>query len=122
MADDEKKIIIDEDWKSQVEAEREAARKQDAEPEAQPDAPQEATPDADPQAPDDYEMPPASFSMLVTSFATQTEMKVHVILVAPSGACFNLTSKNHATAKIDTHLSANCLSVYISAESMKFDL
>ncbi len=54
---DEKKIIIDEDWKSQVEAEKETLAKEQSE---QANAP------AEPQA-----MPPASFEMLVTSLATE---------------------------------------------------
>ena len=54
---DEKKIIIDEDWKSQVEAERESLAKEQSE---QANAP------AEPQA-----LPPASFQMLLTSLATE---------------------------------------------------
>jgi hypothetical protein len=57
---DEKKIIIDEDWKSQVQAEKEAAQK--------PAAPEPAAGDQDPQ------MPPASFEMLVTTLATEALM------------------------------------------------
>jgi hypothetical protein len=60
---DEKKIIIDEDWKSRVAAEKEAlAREQSA---ASEDA-QEAAPE--PAAPP---LPPASFEMLVTTLATE---------------------------------------------------
>lgn len=53
----EKKIFIDEDWKSQVEAEKEALAH---EPEKDP---------AQPTFPND--MPPASFEMLVTTFASE---------------------------------------------------
>ena len=54
---EDKKIIIDEDWKSQVEAEKEnLSQEQSAEGEAP----------ADPQ-----ELPPASFEMLLTSLATE---------------------------------------------------
>ncbi|MDZ4658249.1 MAG: DUF1844 domain-containing protein [Bythopirellula sp.] len=54
---DEKKIFIDEDWKSQVEKEKETfAQKAAAEPAAE----------ADP-----YNLPPASFEMLVTTFASE---------------------------------------------------
>jgi Domain of unknown function (DUF1844) len=61
---DEKKIIIDEDWKSQVLAEKEAATKP-----AAPESPgQPAAADQDPQ------MPPASFEMLVTTLATEALM------------------------------------------------
>ncbi|NOY41594.1 MAG: DUF1844 domain-containing protein [Planctomycetes bacterium] len=52
---DEKKIIIDEDWKSQVASEKETLAQE----------PQEAEPPAANQ------MPPASFEMLLTTFATE---------------------------------------------------
>ena len=54
---EEKKIIIDEDWKSQVEAEKETLAKEQSE---QAEAPTE---------PQDF--PPASFEMLMTSLATE---------------------------------------------------
>src|SRR3954451_10826191 len=59
---DEKKIIIDEDWKSQVQAEKAAAsHPAPAEPEA-------------PAAASDPPMPPASMEMLVTTLATEALM------------------------------------------------
>lgn len=78
----EKKIIVDEDWKSQVEAEKEELRrreevaKTDSEKETKPDAAANATTSAgaapaDDAGAEDFELPPASFPMLVTSFATQ---------------------------------------------------
>ncbi len=54
---DEKKIIIDEDWKSQVKAEKETLAKEDSE---------QTKATAEPQA-----LPPASFEMLLTSLATE---------------------------------------------------
>jgi hypothetical protein len=57
----DKKIIIDEDWKAQVEAEKEAIKQQES---AAADQPQ--------QSADDLEMPPASFPLLVTTLATQS--------------------------------------------------
>lgn len=65
MADDEKKIFIDEDWKSQVAREREQARQQ-----------QESEPAESPSSAEDAEGEPmqvaeASFSGLVNSLATQ---------------------------------------------------
>lgn len=61
---EEKKIIIDEDWKSQVQAEKEAAAKQ--EPGAT------AAPRADSTAPpDDFPMPPASLEMLLSTLVTE---------------------------------------------------
>ena len=60
---EEKKIIIDEDWKSTVQAEKEALANEDnAEP--APSA------DAGPQ------MPPASLEMLLTSLATEAMMSM----------------------------------------------
>ena len=65
MSDDEsRKIIIDEDWKSQVETEREQLKQKADEPandvEAQPAS-----------AGAEGEIPPASFQFLVSSIATQ---------------------------------------------------
>jgi hypothetical protein len=57
---DEKKIIIDEDWKSQVAAEKEAARQQ----------PKPAAA-AQSGAGGNAEMPPASLEMLVTTLVTE---------------------------------------------------
>jgi hypothetical protein len=56
----EKKIIIDEDWKAQVEAEKEAAKERET-----------ATADQPQASPEGMEMPPASFPLLVTTLATQ---------------------------------------------------
>ena len=53
----DKKIFVDEDWKNQVEAEKEALAKE-------PEAGKAAEP-----GPND--LPPASFEMLVTTFATE---------------------------------------------------
>ena len=75
---DEKKIIIDEDWKSQVQAEKEAAAKKTAsepaigEPAGTVDdvAEEQAqgAPSGSQAAP---QLPPASFEMLVTTLATE---------------------------------------------------
>jgi hypothetical protein len=62
---EEKKIIVDEDWKSQVQAEKEALEHQKT--------PQPRSPDhngADPQ------MPPASFEMLLSTLATEAMMSL----------------------------------------------
>jgi len=61
---EEKKIIVDEDWKAQVQAEKEAARH---EKEADADAPKAESPGDT----DTGEIPPASFSTLVVTLATQ---------------------------------------------------
>jgi Domain of unknown function (DUF1844) len=57
---DEKKIIIDEDWKSQVQAEKEAAKQ-----------PAASAKPASTAAPGDMQMPPASLEMLVTTLVTE---------------------------------------------------
>jgi hypothetical protein len=61
MSDSEKKIIVDEDWKAQVEAEKEAVRH-----------PQEGdTKQAEPTDMPDGQLPPATFPFLCTTLATQ---------------------------------------------------
>jgi len=64
MAED-KKIIIDEDWKSQVAAEKEAAQKEATQ---QPTA---ASAKSGGAASGDMQMPPASLEMLVTTLVTE---------------------------------------------------
>jgi hypothetical protein len=65
---DEKKIIIDEDWKSQVAAEK-AQQEKPAEP-----------PAAGPQSlPPDFEMPPASWELLLTTLATEAMIGLGLI-------------------------------------------
>jgi hypothetical protein len=61
---DEKKIIVDEDWKSQVQAEKEQAAK------AQPAMSEESTVAA-PESHGDAAMPTASFELLLTMLATE---------------------------------------------------
>ena len=71
---EEKKIIIDEDWKSQVEAEKEAAKVPPAdEPAAAADAPAD-TGAADAGNMEDPPMPPASFTILISTLATEAMM------------------------------------------------
>lgn len=57
---EEPKIIVDDDWKSQVEQEKEQLKSKE---------PAEAAPDAEKDFP--QEMPPASFPMLISTLATQ---------------------------------------------------
>ena len=59
---EDRKIIVDEDWKSRVKAEREA--------QSQADPPDKA-PDAQERSEESGQLPPASFSFLVTTLATQ---------------------------------------------------
>jgi len=58
---EEKKILIDDDWKSQVAAEKEELKREAEELPTEPTQPQ----------PQPQEMPPASFEMLMTMFATE---------------------------------------------------
>ena len=75
---DDKKLIIDEDWKTQVQAEKEAAAKKvhASEPAAEPALAGAAEPGAPLTDADDHDhdppMPPASFEMLVSTLATET--------------------------------------------------
>jgi len=58
---DEKKIIVDEDWKSQVAAEKEELKREQSSAKA-PENPATTPPSA---------LPEASFALLITSFATE---------------------------------------------------
>ncbi len=91
MTDDqgEKKIIIDEDWKSQVEAEREEAEKKRQE---------EASPEK--QTPDAGQMPPASFEMLITTMATEAMISLEQIPHPVTGK--PMQNLDHAKYFIDT--------------------
>ncbi len=75
----EKKIIIDEDWKSQVEAEREAARLAEeaakAEKPAEPKKPAETQASAGARGP----LPPASLSFLVSTLYLQGAMSLGLL-------------------------------------------
>ncbi len=83
----EKKIIIDEDWKNQVEAEREEVG-------GQQDAPGEQ------DAPASGQMPPASFDMLITTMATEAMVSLGQMPHPGTGqAAANL---DHARYFIDT--------------------
>ncbi len=98
---DEKKIIIDEDWKTQVQAEKEAAKHAGDSPIGEPaSAGERAAPGTTTAPPHDPPMPPASFEMLVTTLATEA-------LVALGQVPHPATNKaelhrNHAQYIIDT--------------------
>jgi hypothetical protein len=66
---DEPKIIVDEDWKSKVEAEKEAFKHTPAEA-AQSAAGEGSAPAIEPQ------LPPASFEVLVSMLATQASIEL----------------------------------------------
>ncbi len=60
MSDDEPKIIVDDDWKSQVEQEKAQLAQEEAEKTTEPEA-------SDPT----HQLPPASFVILVSTISTQ---------------------------------------------------
>lgn len=78
MAND-KKIIVDEDWKARVQAEKEDAAKSQA-----AEAPEAGSPAAAHDT-GDIAMPPASFEMLVSSLATETLMALGAVPSPLSG-------------------------------------
>lgn len=96
MSDQErsKKIIVDEDWKSQVEAERQQQEEQRQE--------QPPTSDEQPQQQGDrpMEFPPASFGMLLTSLASEAMIALGQIPHPVSGE--TEVSLDHARYLIDT--------------------
>ena len=59
---EEPRIIVDEDWKSQVEREKEELKKQEQTGQSQ---------SADSQSVDDFPLPPASFGVLLSTLVTQ---------------------------------------------------
>ena len=106
MSNEEKKIIIDEDWKSQVEAEKEAAAQQAAsQPSAQAggsdaaEAVDSDTADA-PSTPEDPQMPPASIGMLMSSLATEAMISMGVVPHPATGEV--MVRRNQAKYLIDT--------------------
>ena len=89
----EKKIIIDEDWKTQVEAEKESLKREGAsKPEDKPaDVPQDAG---------NMPMPPASFEMLLSTLATEAMISLGAIPHPATGK--NQAHPDQAKYLIDT--------------------
>ena len=70
---EEKKIIVDEDWKTQVQAEKEAAKQ------AKTEEPTETPSDASADSPgQDVPLPPASLEILIGSLATQAMVSLGI--------------------------------------------
>lgn len=98
------KIIIDEDWKSQVQAEKEAEQAKTADSPAA----SEATADdssahqatVDQQAAEDPVMPPASLEMLLTTLATEAMMSLGQLPHPVTGE--TTVRRNQAKYLIDT--------------------
>lgn len=108
---EDKKIIIDEDWKSQVEAEKSAAQQSPDEP--QPSESDQPSPPADPVAntqnpaepiagetPADPPMPPASLGMLMSSLATEALISMGQMPHPATGQV--VKARNQAKYLIDT--------------------
>jgi hypothetical protein len=92
---DEKKIIIDEDWKSQVEAERaEAAKAKSAKTETP------AATDKDESETTDPPMPDASFELLLTTLATEALVALGQVPHPVTGK--TQVERNQAKFLIDT--------------------
>ena len=90
MPDDDKRIIIDEDWKARVQREKEEARKQPAEAEQAPSK-EESAGDRSAEA---------SFSTLVSTLAAQTLFSLGFI--APEGSERVVVDVGQAKFLIDT--------------------
>jgi hypothetical protein len=90
---EEKKIIFDEDWKSQVEAEKEAL-KHEAE------SGQKGKPAADERDLADPPMPPASFDLLLSTLAT--EAMVALGMIPHPATTESQLRRNQAKYLIDT--------------------
>ncbi len=88
---DEKKIIIDEDWKSQVQAEKEQAAKE---------KPTAAEASSDSSEGIDPPMPPASFELLLTTLATEALVALGQVPHPVTGKA--QTQRNQAKFLIDT--------------------
>ena len=67
------KIIVDDDWKSQVQAEKEALKDHEEEDHEEEDQDEEDQDESEQKQSEDapLELPPATFPILVTTFATQ---------------------------------------------------
>ncbi len=98
---EEKKIIIDEDWKSQVEAEREAAKQEPASETTDSEATTPTEPAAEGAVdPNDPPMPPASIGMLMSSLATEALISMGQFPHPVTGE--TTTRKNQSKYLIDT--------------------
>lgn len=98
-AGDEPKIIVDSDWKSQVQAEKEKLKQEEAKKSGQDEA---AAASAEPN-PEEFqygEIPPASFVMLVTTLATQAAAALGQIPEPTTGK--PIVNKRLAKHLIDT--------------------
>jgi hypothetical protein len=96
---DQKKLIVDEDWKSQVQAEKQQAQQGSsaAAGSASANKPSNAR---EPQEPADFQMPPASFELLLTTLGTEALMAMGQLPHPGTGQTH--VHRNQATYLIDT--------------------
>ena len=96
----EKKIIVDEDWKSQVAAEKEALRQEQQQQPPQAPSPQPAAAEADASQEDNVPLPPPSLTLLANSLYLQAAISLGLLPNPLSGKTeVNLPQAKHA---IDT--------------------
>jgi hypothetical protein len=99
---EDKKIVVDEDWKAQVQAEKEAAG-EPASPRLSASKSAGGTKSVDPNAGgehQDLQMPPASFEMLVTTLASEALAALGQFPHPVTGKAE--VHRNHAQYLIDT--------------------
>lgn len=94
---DEKKLIVDEDWKSQVAAEKQQAQQGPSAATAGAAGPQVA---GEPPEPADFQMPPASLELLLTTLGTEALMAMGQLPHPGTGEMH--VHHNQATYLIDT--------------------
>ena len=87
---EEKKIIIDDDWKSQVAAEKEALKKEATPPNSPGEAESQSA---------STQMPPASLELLITTFATEAMVALGQLPNPITGE--SATQPGHAQYAID---------------------
>ena len=103
--DQEPKIIVDDDWKTQVQAEKEALKQMEESKTENADDSAEASPDSSTENDDagampEMELPPASFEMLITTLSAQA-MSALGFLPDPATGKAN-TNRSMAKHFIDT--------------------
>ncbi len=96
----EKKIIVDEDWKSQVAAEKEALQQQQQPPQAP--SPQQAAAEAGASQEDNVPLPPPSLTLLANSLYLQAAISLGLLPNPLSGKTeVNLAQAKHAVDTLE---------------------
>ncbi|MGO8691025.1 MAG: DUF1844 domain-containing protein [Thermoguttaceae bacterium] len=98
----EKKIIVDEDWKSQVAAEKEALRQEQQQQPPQAPSPQPAAAEADASQEDNVPLPPPSLTLLANSLYLQAAISLGLLPNPLSGKTeVNLPQAKHAVDTLE---------------------